>query len=641
MIQAYLAKNPDFNMNGDSALIPTSCKLSVKLNGAWQLELSHPIDREERWKFLEEGGVIAAPTFQSGKQLFRINKICKMNTGITAIAYPIFFDSADDCLLMDVRPTMKSGQEALDIMTAGSRYSGESDIVSGSTAYFVRRNLMSAINGEENPSFISRWGGEMLYDNYKVIINERVGGDYGVEVRYGKNLMGMEYQVDLSEVITRIVPVSYNGYTLEGDSPWVDSPNIGKYAKVYTKEVRFDDVKLLEDASGDEEAFSTLEELRTELVRRCNVMYSNGADLPRVTVTVDMADLSRCEEYREYEDLEKVGLGDTVRCYNTKLDIMTEARVVELEWDCVRDIPGTIVLGEFKYNYFTELSTALTAVKKIMGPHNTVVAERVQGVLNAINTQLRYQKNVAQRQDVRAILFEDLDRSSPNYGAMSIGTQGFQIADRRTADGRDWDWTTAFTAKGGYVDTLIGGILVDKTGRSFWNLDTGEMQLSGVFRQFATNGYKSVEILNNMIQFYAWESNGDYVGSVGAVRRKIDGRRGVEMWCDKGDVLWLGVRTGEEDDYGVTQVFEYDSNNMDATPWLRNTVSGNFLAGGVSIEVENGLIKDIPPHTLLEGTMTFMSGLGWSNGAIDWIQWSDVTVKKGCIADCKDRRQNF
>jgi phage minor structural protein len=641
VIQAYLAKNPDFNMNGDSVLIPTSCKLSVKLNGAWQLELSHPLDREERWRYLEEGGVIAAPTFQSGKQLFRINKICKMNTGITAIAYPIFFDSADDCLLMDVRTTMKTGQEALDIMTAGSRYSGESDIVSGSTAYFVRRNLMSAINGEEDPSFISRWGGEMLYDNYKVIINERVGGDYGVEVRYGKNLMGMEYQVDLSEVITRIVPVSYNGYTLEGDSPWVDSPNIGKYAKVYTKEVKFDDVKLLEDASGDEEAFSTLEELRAELVHRCNVMYSNGADLPRVTVTVDMADLSKCEEYREYEDLEKVGLGDTVRCYNTKLDIMTEARVVELEWDCVRDIPGTVVLGEFKYDYFTELSTALTAVKKIMGPHNTVVAERVQGVLNAINTQLRYQKNVAQRQDVRAILFEDLDRSSPNYGAMSIGTQGFQIADRRTADGRDWDWTTAFTAKGGYVDTLIGGILVDKTGRSFWNLDTGEMQLSGVFRQFATNGYKSVEILNNMIRFYAWESNGDYVGSVGAVRRKIDGRRGVEMWCDKGDVLWLGVRTGEEDDYGVTQVFEYDSNNMDATPWLRNTVSGNFLAGGVSIEVENGLIKDIPPHTLLEGTMTFMSGLGWSNGAIDWIQWSDVTVKKGCIADCKDRRQNF
>ncbi len=641
MIQAYLAENADFSRNGDSVLIPTSCKLSVKLNGAWQLELSHPLDREERWRYLEEGGVIAAPTFQSGKQLFRINKICKMNTGITAIAYPIFFDSADDCFLVDVRPTMKSGQEALDIMTAGSRYSGESDIVSGSTAYFVRRNLMSAINGEEDPSFISRWGGEMLYDNYKIIINERVGGDYGVEVRYGKNLTGMEYQVDLSEVVTRIVPVSYNGYTLEGDSPWVDSPNIGKYAKVYTKEVKFDDVKLLEDASGDEEAFSTLEELRAELVRRCNVMYSNGADLPRVTVTVDMADLSKCEEYREYEDLEKVGLGDTVRCYNTKLDIMTEARVVELEWDCVRDIPGTVVLGEFKYDYFTELSTALTAVKKIMGPHNTVVAERVQGVLNAINTQLRYQKNVAQRQDVRAILFEDLDRSSPNYGAMSIGTQGFQIADRRTADGRDWDWTTAFTAKGGYVDTLIGGILVDKTGRSFWNLDTGEMQLSGVFRQFATNGYKSVEILNNMIRFYSWDTNGDYVGSIGAVKSKIDGRVGIEMWCDKGDLIFLGYRVGEESEYGIRRVFGFDSNNPDATPWLANTVSGNFLAGGVSIKVENGLIKDIPSHTLMNGDLEFISGLSWVDGVIKKVDLTKIEVKYGSIKSYTSRSEYF
>ena len=72
-----------------------------------------------------------------------------MNTGITAIAYPIFFDSADDCFLVDVRPTMKSGQEALDIMTAGSRYSGESDIVSGSTAYFVRLIILRKYDREK------------------------------------------------------------------------------------------------------------------------------------------------------------------------------------------------------------------------------------------------------------------------------------------------------------------------------------------------------------------------------------------------------------------------------------------------------------------------------------------------------------
>lgn len=624
MIQVYLASNTMFDMNGDSILLPTSCKLSAKLNGSWQLDLAHPLDSLGRWKYIEENGVISVPSFQGEKQLFRIDTLNKTDTEVTVVAYPVFFDSADDCFLLDVRPTMKNGQEALDIMMEGSKYSGESDIMTGSTAYFVRRNLMDAINGEEEPSFIQRWGGEILYDNYTVIINERVGGDYGVEVRYGKNMSGIEYKVDMSEIITRIVPVSYNGYTLGGEMPWVDSGNIGKYAKIYTKEIKFEDVKLTEDANEDEESFDTLEELRGELIRRCEEMYLNGADLPKVTIEVDMVDLSRYGEYAGIRDLEKVGLGDTVHCIHSKLDVTTESRVIELVWDCIRDIPDTIVLGDFQYNYFDELSQSLQAVQKIMGPGNTVVAERVQGVLNAINTQLRYQKNIAQRQDVRAILFEDTDPSSPGYGAMAIGTQGFQIASRRTQDGRDWDWTTAFTAKGGYADTLIAGILSDRTGKSFWNLDTGEMQLTGVFRQFANNGYKSVDIANNEIRFFDWNTNGNYVGSIGAVKRKNDGRVGVEIWCDTGDMVWIGYDDGSGKDDHIKPVFYFDSQTPNKTPWVINTASGNIFpaVGGGGIVVENGFIKSWNIDGA-EGTIY----LGGANGYKD----TKVTVKDGLI----------
>ena len=177
MIQAYLAANTMLDMNGDSVLLPTSCKLSAKLNGSWQLNLAHPLDSLGRWKYIEENGVISVPSFLGERQLFRIDTLNKTDTEVTVVAYPVFFDSADDCFLLDVRPTMKNGQEALNIMMEGSKYSGVSDITTGSTAYFVRRNLMDAINGEEEPSLIQRWGGEILYDNYTVIINERVGGD--------------------------------------------------------------------------------------------------------------------------------------------------------------------------------------------------------------------------------------------------------------------------------------------------------------------------------------------------------------------------------------------------------------------------------------------------------------------------------
>ena len=512
MIQCYKADNTNYENNGDITLFPTSCELSCEINGTWELNMSHPIDSDGRWKYLSEEAVISAPTFQSDKQLFRVDKCVKSDSSVDVTAYPIFFDSADDCFLMDTRPTNQNGQSALNIMTQGSKYSGESDITTGGTAYFVRRNLMDAINGEDSPTFIQTWGGEILYDNFKVIINERVGGDYGVEIRYGKNMNGLSYTVDMSDVVTRIVPVAYNGRTMSGNTLWVDSENIDKYAKKYIREVKFEDVKLAEDASDSEEEDVIIcadqAALNAALTQKCEDMYAAGADLPAVTIQVTMIDLAKTEQYKDFEDLVSVGLGDTVHCYNYKLGITTDARVIKLTWDCIRNQAGEMTLGDYEYNYFSELTSSLQAVSQIIGPGNTVVAERVAGVLNAINTQLRYQKNVAQKQDVRAILFEDTDPKSPTYGAMCLGTQGFQIADSRTADGKDWDWTTAFTAKGGYANTLIAGLLSDKTGKSFWNLDTGEMQLSGTFIQQDNQG--GVTMRNGAM--FLMDSSGNTVG---------------------------------------------------------------------------------------------------------------------------------
>lgn len=624
MIQIFCKENTVFNKNGDMTLLPTKCTVNMKLNGSWVLEMSHPLDEEGRWKYIQEETVLCVPTFQGDRQLFRIDEVEKTDTNISATAYPIFFDSANDCFLMDTRPEMKNGQQALDIMTAGTKYSGESDITTGSTAYFVRRNLMDAINGDDEPTFIQRWGGEILYDNHKVIINSRVGGDYGTEVRYGKNMDGIAYQIDMSDVVTRIVPVSYNGHTLPGDAPWVDSPNIRKYAKVRTKEMQFEDVKLLEDVEGeageDDIICDTLEKLYEALKAKCKEQYESGVDLPAVTIEVGMVDLSRTEEYKYYKILETVSLGDTVHCRHSLLDITTDARVIELKWDCILNIPESMVLGDFEYDYFSELSSTLEAVKKITGPGNTVVAERVKGVLNAINTQLRYQKSIAQRQDVRAILFEDTMKGSPTYGAMCLGTQGFQISDRRTTDGRDWDWTTAFTAKGGYADVLVAGLLSDKTGKSFWNLDTGELQLSGVFRQFATNGYRSVEISNNEAKFYAWNDNGNYVGSVGAVRRNKDGHVGIEMWCDKGDMLWLGYDKGPEyESTGRIQpIFEFDSNNPQKPPWIVGTASGTlYIPDGMAWTVNgSGYISNLRYNRQVVITIENGSITGWRTEAM-------------------------
>ena len=242
---------------------------------------------------------------------------------------------------------------------------------------------------------------------------------------------------------------------MSGNTPWVDSENINKYVKKYIREVKFEDVKLAEDVDSQQDGdiiCQTQAELDAALVQKCEEMYAAGADLPAVTIKVNMIDLEHTEQYKDFTGLVKVSLGDTVHCYNSKLGIATDARVISLKWDCIRNQANEMTLGDYEYNYFKDMTSTLQAVSQILGPGNTVVADKVSGVLNAINTQLRYQKNIAQK--------EDTDPESPTYGAMCLGTQGFQIADSRTEDDRDWDWKTAFTAKGGYADVIIAGYML-------------------------------------------------------------------------------------------------------------------------------------------------------------------------------------
>ena len=534
MIQIYLPDNTDYEHNGDMVLEPISCECEMVLNDEWHLELEHPIDEDGKFKTIVREAVISAPTPMGERQLFRIYETQKDDDSVTAYALPIFFDSKDDHILIDVRPTGKNGQQALDIMCAKSRYSGTSDITTGSTAYYVRKNLMEAINGDIDQSFVNRWGGEILYDNYRVIINQRVGGDYGARAEFGYNLEGIEEHIDMSEVVTRIIPVAYNGYTLEGDSPWVDSPRINKYAKVYTKELSFDDVKMIEDASEDEEGCLTLDELRRKLVSRCNEQFAQGIDLPKISYDVNMVSLEGTEEYKGYEVLEKVGLGDTVHCKHRELGIETNARAISIKYDCIEKRNLEVVLGDYQKSAFDSEFETQKAIESVLDTKSkTVMAERVRGILDAVNTQLRLQSTVAKKVNGRAFEISDLDPESELYGCMIFGSQGLQIATERTADGRDWNWRTAITAKGVVADAIITGLLSDKTGRNYWNLDTGEFRMS--MESFTVDGETVEDIAKGvadeaqkLAQAYADKQLSDFTnivsGNIDSLQDQIDGK---------------------------------------------------------------------------------------------------------------------
>lgn len=503
MIQIYKKKNTDFSKNGDSPIFPSSAVINAELNGAWTLELEHSIDAREIWKFIEEETAIKVPSF-NGDQLFRVRKIEKSDSGIKAKAEPIFLDAKDDCFLTDVRPTGKNGQQALDMMCAANKkYTAESNITRATTAYYQYKNLISAINGGDSNSFVNRWGGEILYDNYKVIINERVGGDYGVELLYGKNIKadGLTEEIDMSDVITRIYPKAYNGYKMSNNG-YVDSPLIGNYPTIKADTITFSDVKMREDAQEDDEkngiiVCDTQAELDNALIQKCRDQFAAGIDKPKVSISADMILLQDTDQYKDYKVLESVSLGDTTHCKHSKLGIVTDVRVIALEYDCIQKRVTCVELGDFKSNYFDRVTSSTDRVESITNPDGSIMAEKVQGILNGIYTQLKLQSTVAKKVNGRAFTVEDLDPDSPLYGCMTWGTQGLQLAVRRTADGRDWDWTTAITAQGIIANAIIAGVLTDKTGKNYWNLDTGEFRLSA--EAFKVNDQTVEDYVNGKI----------------------------------------------------------------------------------------------------------------------------------------------
>lgn len=481
MIQLYIPSNKNFEFNGDITLEATLCEASFNLNGNWGLELEVPIEYID---YVIKEAVVKVKT-PYGNQLYRIYSTEKDDYSIYAWANPIFLDAKNDCFLWDMRLVEKSGQEALDGLFDGTKYSGKSDITKVNTLYIQQKNAIAAINGDDDNTFINRWGGEIAYNNFEISINERLGADNGTRAEFGYNLASIKENVDMSNVVTRIIPKAYNGILLPNQET-IDSTNIDKFAVVYTKVIEYSDIKLAADAfDGDAEAgctiCNTLEDVYVALRNRAKDDFAKGIDLPTIAYEVDIVDLSNCDDYKDIKTLVALQLGDDVYCYNKRLKIETKARVISMVYDCCNQKTKELTIGDYEPTVFDATSDIAHRIEQVINKtNNTIMADKVNGVLNMLYTQLRYQKDLAQRSDVRAILFEDINPESTMYGAMSIGTQGIQITKTRNETNTDWNWTnsTAIDFHTIYANHILTGVLSDKLGNFYLDMDKGILKMN-------------------------------------------------------------------------------------------------------------------------------------------------------------------
>ena len=107
--------------------------------------------------------------------------------------------------------------------------------------------------------------------------------------------------------------------------------------------------------------------------------YTQGIDLPVITITVNMVDLSKTQDYQGFADLETVKLGDSVAVTDAEHGISTTNRVVGLTYDLINDYNAEVIIG----------SATASVASMISGAAGQAVAGGFDS--SAIETQLNTQ----------------------------------------------------------------------------------------------------------------------------------------------------------------------------------------------------------------------------------------------------------
>ena len=328
MLKLFNATDTLYSSNGDKVIQPTYQHIIKKDNADFYLDVECSLDYID---YLQPNMLLVSNTPQ-GQQAFRITNTEKRLHKIKIKALHISYD-ANNYVIQDSYVVDKNCNDALDHLNNAtdntSPFTVSSNITRTCSYRCVRKSLYEAWQ-----TVLERWGGHIVRDNYNVSINDSIGQDNGVELRYGKNIKDITATYDWNNVCTKLLPVGKDGLLLE--EIYLTSGT--QYDIPYTKVVSFnqdnveeDDYKD-EDGNLDEDAYN--EALITDLRTKGN-NYLNENVVPRVNYSLSA-------------NLEKItDVGDTIKVYDERLGIELLTNVISFDYDCILDKYVNVEFGNF------------------------------------------------------------------------------------------------------------------------------------------------------------------------------------------------------------------------------------------------------------------------------------------------------
>ncbi|MGJ9482079.1 phage tail spike protein [Actinotignum sp. GS-2025e] len=339
MISVHERAATDFEGNGLGVLDREIIEpvVTEELDGAFSLSFIYPADGPLAAALKLENIVVCL--IPGGyRQGFRIHQVQTRNDRLLEVTcFHVFYDLAAN-LIADTNIINKTAREALNQLLAAANTphgftASSSDRKGRASARIVRTPLAAAIlDKAADNSFISRWGGHITRDNWSIHHTPTGNGDGGVVIRDRKNLTGYKSEVDLTSVVTRIVPVGFDGLLLP--ELYVDSPRISDYVAPHIRVMRYGHVKAIKDSENPREDELPLDQAYEQLRHLAKAEYEhNRLDQPAASYKVSFVELTSTREYADLAQLETVYLGDTVTVRHSDLGVALKAQVIAYEFN--------------------------------------------------------------------------------------------------------------------------------------------------------------------------------------------------------------------------------------------------------------------------------------------------------------------
>ena len=279
-------------------------------------------------------------------QPFRIYRVVPELDKVTVYARHIFYDLLDN-MIKSLKPSPSAVGASVVQSLSGACLSAHdfsfySDLTStAEDVEWENVNPVEAMLGENG--LVSKYGAELARDWYDVFLVKRVGNDTDVSIREKKNLTGISYDVDETDVVTRIMPTGEDadGNILYLPELFLDSPNLNAYTHPKWIHLPVSEAKEVTDGDEPKSKAQCYDEMR----KAAQDEYAKGCDLPTVTLKVDFVNCSDAEEYKQYAALTDIFLGDSVRVIARRIGVEVSMHMTQYTYDCLTRKYTSVTLG--------------------------------------------------------------------------------------------------------------------------------------------------------------------------------------------------------------------------------------------------------------------------------------------------------